>query len=135
MATPTIDTFTSQIPMAPPDMHMGLSAASAPVQDVYDHTLDLRAIPDPLWFAPTIDARLKIVKPFRVVVARDGENVTATAEEIDEFGYGLNAGDALSDLGKTIAELYLSLEGALVVSGELARVRAVLETHIVRVHP
>lgn len=133
MAPCTIETFDSQTPPPASVQQAGLSVSSAGVQQISTPPLALQAIPDPLWFAPTIDARLKIHEPFCVRISRSGEVVTAVAEEIEEFGYGPNASDALSDLGKTIAELYLSLEGAD-LSGDLATVRAILERHIRRVH-
>jgi hypothetical protein len=135
MATSTIDTLACQMPEPPPNVHQGQSAASFGVHQLSGLILPQQWMPDPLWFAPTIDARLKIEQPFRVRIAHDGDIATAFAEEIDEFGYGPNVGYALSDLGKTIAELYLSLEGVPNLSGDLARVRAILETHIRRVHP
>ena len=109
LATCTVDTFA---PVPPAGLgYLGVSSASMGVQGISRLVSPLQAIPDPLWFAPTIDARLKIEKPFRVRIAHDGYVVTAVAQEIDEFGYGANAGDALWDLGKTIAELYFSLAG------------------------
>jgi len=65
---------------------------------------------------------------------RDGDISTVVAEEIDEFGYGGNTGEALMDLGRTIAELYLSPTSATNLSEDLAGVRAVLEDHIQLVH-
>src|ERR1700722_13616786 len=69
-----------------------------------------QAIPDPLSFALAIDPRLKIKKAFSVRVHKYNSGMVAEAPEIEEFGYGLNSSEALLDLGKTIAELYLSLD-------------------------
>ncbi|MGP8246808.1 MAG: hypothetical protein ACLQVN_20105 [Bryobacteraceae bacterium] len=133
--TPTIDTLSSPPPPAPDNVHYGCPVSSVGLHQLAGRTLNLQAIPNPLWFAPTIDARLKIEQPFCVRVAHDGGTATAVVEEINEFGYGAHAGDALSDLGKTIAELYFSLEKATDLSDDLARVRAILQAHIRRVHP
>jgi hypothetical protein len=133
MASVTIDTLASRNVGEPFGVHFGQSADSSKVQEVSGQQLDLRPVPNPLSFAPTIDARLKIKRPFLVRIERDGNVSAAVAEEINEFGYGCNTGEALMDLGRTIAELYLSLASATNLSGDLARVRAVLEDHIQRV--
>jgi hypothetical protein len=90
---------------------------------------------DELLFAPMINGRLKVQKPFRVRLSGSTEGVSACAEEIEEFGFGANRGEALDDLATTIGELYLSLRaerGRL--SGHLASLLQVLEEHIVQVH-
>lgn len=88
-------------------------------------------IPDPLSFAPTIHPRLKIKKAFTVHLRRYESGVAAEAPEIEEFGYGANSFEALLDLGKTIAELYLSLDAdADHLSDDLKSVRAKLAEHI-----
>jgi hypothetical protein len=91
---------------------------------------------DEFLFAPTIDGRLKVHTPFRVHILSSPQGVSAQAEEIQEFGYGANRGEALDDLAGTIAELYFSLaseRGRL--SSDLAGVLKSLEEHITRVHP
>jgi len=82
-------------------------------------------------FAPSIDARLKITEPFVVKVERHEGVVTARIEEIDEFGYGSNSGEALYDLGQTLAELYFSLwDNAGRLSPDLHSVGLKLNAHI-----
>jgi len=89
-----------------------------------------------LLFAPTIDARLRIHTPFRVLILASGDGVSAHAHEIEEFGYGTNRGEALDDLGKTIAELYFSLASDRErLTSDLAGVLRFLEEHITQVHP
>lgn len=61
---------------------------------------------DELLFAPTVDARVKIRQPFLVHLATADEGVSAYVDEIGEFGFGSNRGEALDDLAKTISELY-----------------------------
>ncbi len=83
-------------------------------------------------FAPTIDRRVKIIKPFRVALEKHEERFVARIDEIGEFGYGSNSGDALYDLGKTISELYMSLRADRErLSRDLRSVLGILEEHIV----
>jgi len=82
-------------------------------------------------FAPNIDGRLKIMEPFVVRVEWREGLVTARIEDIDEFGYGCNSGEALYDLGKTLAELYLFLrENADRLSPDLHSIWLKLSEHI-----
>jgi hypothetical protein len=84
-----------------------------------------------LLFAPSIDPRLKITKPFVVRVERHDEAVAACVEEIQEFGYGPDSGEALHDLGETLAELYFSLrDNADRLSPDLHSVWLKLNEHI-----
>jgi hypothetical protein len=93
-------------------------------------------IPRSLAFAPSIDPNLKIVKPFTVRVERCETTTAALAEEIEEFGYGDNISEALHDLGKTIAELYFSLEQHAANLGPgLQSLKTKLYEHIRRVRP
>ncbi|MFQ5839197.1 MAG: hypothetical protein ACE5HK_00580 [Candidatus Methylomirabilales bacterium] len=55
------------------------------------------------------DGRLRVVSPFKVRFVKDGDQVIAEAEEINEFGFGSNAYEALLDLQRAIAELYFAL--------------------------
>lgn len=86
-------------------------------------------------FAPRIDGRLKIYTPFRVRLTSSVKGVSARVEEIEEFGFGGNRGEALDDLAKTIPELYFSLQSDRErLSDDLRRVLSVLERHLIRVH-
>ena len=88
-------------------------------------------VAEKLLFAPTIDGRLKITKPFEVTVERSEGTVTAHVEEINEFGYGSNSSEALYDLGKTLSELYFSLkDDADRLSPDLHSVWLKLNEHI-----
>jgi len=84
-----------------------------------------------LLFGPSIDGRLKIVKPFVVSLeVREGV-VAACVEEIQEFGCGSNSGEALYDLAKTLSELYFSLQdNADRLSADLRSVWLRLNEHI-----
>jgi len=66
-------------------------------------------LPDEVLFGAMPDPRLRFKRPLRVQIERTDHGATAQAEDIGEFGYGAGSGDALYDLGKTIAELYFSL--------------------------
>src|ERR1700730_6858629 len=91
----------------------------------------LLTLPDQLQFAGTVDPRLKIDRPFAVTVQRTDGRVIAEILGIEEFGVGASLGDALEDLGKTVAELYLTLKverGRL--SPELADIFTTLASHI-----
>jgi hypothetical protein len=91
---------------------------------------------DEFLFAPAIDGRLKVHTPFNVRIVSSGHGVSAHAPEIEEFGYGTNRGEALDDLGKTIAELYFSLAADREkLSQDLHGVLKSLEEHITQVHP
>jgi hypothetical protein len=84
-----------------------------------------------LLFALNVDGRLKISKPFIVSVERNEGLVTAWVEEINEFGYGSNSGEALYDLGKTLVELYFSLKDSIDrLSPDLRSVWLRLNEHI-----
>ena len=111
------------------------SSADQPNERMIPAILEKLASKDEFLFAPNIDARLKIHKPFRVRIIGSVESVAAHVEEIEEFGYGGNRGEALDDLGRTIAELYFSLESKRErLSSDLSGVLRCLEEHIMRVH-
>ncbi|MBM4029232.1 MAG: hypothetical protein FJ280_28115 [Planctomycetes bacterium] len=84
-----------------------------------------------LLFAAHIDTRLKITEPFVVKMERHDEMVTASIDEINEFGCGSNSSEALRDLGETLAELYFSLrDNADRLSADLRAVWLKLNEHI-----
>jgi hypothetical protein len=91
----------------------------------------LLKLPDPLLFAGTVDPRLKINTPFAVSTQRTHGRVIVQVLDIGEFGVGGSLGEALEDLGKTIAELYLTLKAERDrLSPELADIFAKLGGHI-----
>jgi len=57
--------------------------------------------------ASLLDGRLRIVAPIQVRVYEDAGQIVAEADEIDEFGSGETAGEAIADLQRLIADLYL----------------------------
>ena len=56
------------------------------------------------------DARLRMVEPFEVIIAEEDGQIVAEADELNEFGYGRNPSDAITDLQHTVAELYFTLK-------------------------
>ncbi len=93
-------------------------------------------LPERLAYAPRIGSRLRVVRPFDVVLSEEEGTVVAAIPEITEFGYGSNFSEALEDLGKTLAELYFSINDAADrLSDDLLHVRALLNNHIAPVLP
>ena len=68
--------------------------------EISDH-LELGSLRHPL---------LRVIEPLRVRFSVEDGSVGAEAEEIDEFGFGPNHAEALTDLQHTLAELYFELE-------------------------
>jgi len=121
-------------PDAQPGETLAVKIPPLPPLELSTRTPSGWGILDPLSFAPTIDPRLKIKKPFTVRFHRFESGVAAHAEEIEEFGQGANGSEALIDLGKTIAELYFSLEAeADRLAPDLQSLRAKLTEHIVQI--
>ena len=56
------------------------------------------------------DGRLRVVEPFEVVPMLEGGKHVVEAPELNEFGFGDDLSEALSDLQAAIAELYFTLE-------------------------
>ena len=57
------------------------------------------------------DGRLRLREPINVAMTEEDGQIVAEAEELNEFGYGQNQTEAITDLQHTIAELYFTLEG------------------------
>jgi hypothetical protein len=68
------------------------------------------AFPAEIQLGALRDGRLRVVQPFRVRFSSEGPQVIAEALEVDEFGFGSNPSEALTDLQRALAALYLSLE-------------------------
>ena len=56
------------------------------------------------------DGRLRVVEPIEVSPMLEGGKHVLEAPELNEFGFGDNLSEALSDLQAAIAELYFTLE-------------------------
>ncbi|HLQ77175.1 MAG TPA: hypothetical protein VK210_07460, partial [Terriglobia bacterium] len=64
--------------------------------------------PKRIKFGMLRDRRLRMLAAITVELERKTETFVAHWPEIDEFGYGDNASEALEDFRKTIEELYLT---------------------------
>lgn len=77
----------------------------------YSHTVSLGPpIPSELLLGTLRDGRLRVCSPITVKITREDKHVIAHAVEFNEFGFGENLSQALSDLQRAIVELYLTLE-------------------------
>ena len=56
------------------------------------------------------DGRLRVYSPIRVKFTHEGQHVIAEAVELNEFGFGRNVSEAITDLQHAIVELYFTLE-------------------------
>jgi len=68
------------------------------------------AVPSEALLGSLRDGRLKVRSPIKVRFATEGKHIIAEALELSEFGFGENISEAIADLQRTIAELYLTLE-------------------------
>ena len=77
----------------------------------YTPSVDVDSLPlEPLTLVSLRDGRLRVVEPIAVVPMLEGGKHVVEAPELNEFGYGDNLSEALSDLQAAIAELYFTLE-------------------------
>jgi hypothetical protein len=78
------------------------------------------------------DRRLQVQSPLSVKFAREDQDIVAEAVELNEFGFGKNLSEALTDLQATIVELYFMLnENRERLGPDLERVWATLQSKIV----
>ena len=77
----------------------------------YVHTVSLGpSVPNKLLLGFLRDGRLRVHSPIEVKLTTEGEHVIAESVEFNEFGYGRNLSEALTDLQHAIAELHFTLE-------------------------
>jgi hypothetical protein len=89
---------------------------------------DIKIAPDKRYYADSIHPSLRTVIPLEVCFERTETGYAAVVQELDEYGLGTE------DLGKTLQELYFSLErdeGRL--SSDLLAVWAGSKRHLVRI--
>jgi len=87
--------------------------------------------PSRLNLGTLFDSRFRVFAPIPVEFERTEQNVAAVWPEIDEFGYAESASAACVELGKSIAQLYLTLEAELSNLGpDLNRVWSILNQHV-----
>lgn len=95
-------------PTIQPDNEVGAYSAGISIEYV---EVDLApAIPKEALLGSLRDGRLKVHSPIKVRFTTEGKHTIAEAVEINEFGFGENISEAIADLQRTIAELYLTLE-------------------------
>jgi len=95
-------------PTIQPDNEVGAYSAGIPKEYVYSELA--LAIPEEVLLGSLRDGRLKVHSPIKVRFTTEGKHSIAEAVEINEFGFGGNISEAIADLQRTIAELYLTLE-------------------------
>ena len=66
--------------------------------------------PEPFTLGSLRDGRLRVVEPIEVLPMLEGGKHVVEAPELNEFGFGDDLSEALSDLQAAIAELYFTLE-------------------------
>jgi len=66
--------------------------------------------PDQILLGSLRDGRLRVRSPIKVEFTAEGEHIIAEAVDFNEFGFGNNTSEALIDLQRAVAELYLTLE-------------------------
>jgi hypothetical protein len=71
---------------------------------------EITELPREILFAGSIDPRIRFREALRVRLYRDCDTYIAYAPELEEFGTGDSPAFALDDLGKTVAESFLSME-------------------------
>lgn len=87
--------------------------------------------PTKILFGAIVDPRLRVKTSIPIDISRAQEAVVAYSPELEEFGYGPSLSEALDDFGKTICELYFSLEGKEEKLGDsLKKLLAVLRTYL-----
>lgn len=95
---------------------------------------DIKIAPDKRYYADSIHPSLRTVIPLEVCFERTETGDAAVVQELDEYGLGTTQAEAVEDLGKTLQELYFSLErdeGRL--SSDLLAVWAGSKRHLVRI--
>lgn len=56
------------------------------------------------------DPRLRLIVPLTITFEYDNDDIVASCEELEEFGFGTHLTEAIADLQATIAELYFTLK-------------------------
>jgi len=95
-------------PATQPDNEVEAYRAEIPIEYV---DADLApAIPSEALLGSLRDGRLRVHSPIKIKFTKEDKHIIAEAVELNEFGFGENTSEALIDLQRTIAELYLTLE-------------------------
>ena len=95
--------------------------------------LEKKQLPDHFYVGALRDGRLRVVSPISVRSMVENEQIILESEELDEFGFGRTLSEAIIDLQRAIAELYLTLEEEQNRLGpDLERVWSILQQKIQR---
>lgn len=114
-----------------PENEVGAYRTKVPIEYI---NADLApSMPKEILLGSLRDGRIKIKIPIRVKFICENEQVIAEAEEINEFGFGENQSEALTDLQHAIIELYFTLEKEQERLGtDLQRVWDILQKKILK---
>ncbi len=82
-----------------------------PMHPVASIRFDRRSplIPGTILFGSIPDRRLRFRRPIPIEIYKDDASIIARTTELDEFGYGTSMGEALDDIGRTLAEEFIFL--------------------------
>jgi hypothetical protein len=95
--------------------------------------LGIKQLPKHFYLGALRDGRLRVVSPISVHVMVENEQLIVESEEFEEFGFGHTFSEAITDLQRAIAELYLTLEEEQNRLGsDLDRVWSILQQKIRR---
>ncbi len=66
-------------------------------------------LPSAVQFGMITDPRIQVIQGIPVDIRKEGEIYVASWDEAEEFGYGATRSEALEDFGRTIVQLFLTL--------------------------
>lgn len=95
-------------PTTQPDNEVEAYSADIPIE--YVDTDLAPAIPSEALLGSLRDGRLRVHSPIKIKFTMEDKHIIAEAVELNEFGFGENPSEAIADLQRAIAELYLTLE-------------------------
>ncbi len=107
---PTVERLVQPTDIYPGCFDIPDQAVPASPMEGISLTPGLPILPCKILFGAMPDRRLRFKQPLEVGLFAEQGSVVACAESIGELGHGDSMGEALDDLGKTLAELYLTLE-------------------------
>jgi hypothetical protein len=74
------------------------------------HTIQPGSRPERILLGTLSDLGFRVVKPIEVLLETREDAVIASWQMVDEFGTGTSVSSAATDLGRTVAELYRTLQ-------------------------
>jgi len=114
--------------------HDDTIAAQVPYERMVNQPPPALLVPGDLLLGSLSDPRLRVVSPIRVRLFLEHDHVVAEAPNLNEFGYGSHISEAVRDIQRAIAQLYLSLEESSTRLGpDLVSTWSTLQCMIVRV--